>query len=611
MLRLFLLVAAIGVLQLQGALAQYEPVRGAKMRVEVKVGDVRLEITAAGFYERAGGQAPRELFATQIHATAVGSAAAEFDAIRLGESWLEKNKLEASYDQSLDVSLATDGVGLQWAAENSPIQFRIYPESVSPPARPRGELRIRGTALDLSEIEGASATVTAGSRITETRAQRIMDKGEMITRPLPPKPGPEHFADFDIQIGAAEKNATHTHRRHQTPPLVFIDNSGRPLEVLSENRIIFTGSASVVSAPVDETDYARGFGETPIEVSWALNAGAPLDLGTVGFAGGNAEKWIPTLGGDQFVVVKLKDPTQVEAVRFVLANVSQHPGIAINANVGAVDSNARQLTPAPVKVTAGSISWTRFYQTYAATIEDTRPDLIFDLEKNPGMSYEGTNLTQIRADQVSKEISAKVTARDWAASGQVRAQIKVDGIWEDLPATGPAAADDKISLQLPIDDNKNGIADAWETNLGSDDDRDGLMAFDEYRGAYINGKHTRLDTQKHDAFVLDYTTRSKDAIKQLADEVADDGVVLHVINGAEHRAELIGQAQLVVLEELRENALPALLPSNNPKQAWTALQPSPDFRTLFLNGPADRQLLARDLRQILELKPKAEVAESP
>ncbi|MEM7014402.1 MAG: hypothetical protein AAF585_23320, partial [Verrucomicrobiota bacterium] len=213
----------------------------------------------------------------------------------------------------------------------------------------------------------------------------------------------------------------------------------------------------------------------------------------------------------------------------------------------------------------------------------------------------GLNLGQIRA---------KVTSRDWAASGEVRAQIKVDGIWEDLPASGAAAADDKISLQLPIDNNKNGIADVWEAELGSTDDGDGIMAFDEYRGAYINGKHARLDTQKFDAFILDYTTRSGKAITQLAKEIADDGVTLHVINGAEHRAELIGQAQLVVIEELRENALPALLPSDDPKQAWAALQPSADFRTLFLNGPADRQLLARDLRQILELKPKTEVADS-
>ncbi|MEM7012946.1 MAG: hypothetical protein AAF585_15835, partial [Verrucomicrobiota bacterium] len=369
MFRLSLLIAAIGVLQLQVVSAEYEPVRGAKMRVELKVGEVRVEITAAGFYQRTGSQAPRELFATQIHATAVGSAAAEYDAIKLGDNWLEKNKLEAAFDQSLDVSLATEGVGLQWAAENSPIQFRVYPESVSPPARPRGELRIRGTALDLDEIDGANATVTAGSRITETRVQRIMEKGEMITRPMPPKPGPEHFADFDIQIGVAEKNANHTHRRHQTPPLVFIDNSGQPLQVLSENRIIFTGSASVTSTPMDETDYSGGFGETPVEINWAFNAGAPLDLGTVELAGRNAEKWMPTLDGDQFVVVKLKDPSQVQAVRFVLANVSQLPGVAINANVGAVDPNARQLTPAPVKVTAGAISWTRFYQTYAATID--------------------------------------------------------------------------------------------------------------------------------------------------------------------------------------------------------------------------------------------------
>ena len=346
-------------------------------------------------------------------------------------------------------------------------------------------------------------------------------------------------------------------------------------------------------------------------MNWAFTAGAPLDLGFVEAVDSDAAKWLPAFGDDRFIVAKLKDPSQVEAVRFSIASVSQHPGIATNANIGAVDANARKLTPAPVQVAAGQVRWTRFYQTYAATDGDTRPDLEFDQEKNPGFSFDGAGVSVLRTDKVSKEVTAVVTARDWAASGLIRAQIKVDGIWEDLPSRGSTVAADKISLQLPLDANGNGIADAWEADNAADDDRDGIAAFDEYRGAYVNGEHVRLKPDEHDAFVLDYTTRSRRHVDELKKGMAAEAVTLHLINGAEHRSELIGNSRLIVVEELRENALPALLPSPEPAQAWTALKPGPEFRTLFLNGPSNQQLLARDLRQILELSPKTEVAESP
>ena len=223
--------------QLLGADTEFEPIRGAKLHLDLTVGEARVEVVASGFYERVVSGGPRELFATQIRITAAGRAAANYQSTPIGDGWLEKVEVNAAFDQNLEVQI-TPEVGLQWAATNSPVQLRVIPESISPPARPHAELRIRAGNLKIADDANATVNVTAGSKITEKRILRVSKEGEMVDLPKPPTPSADYFAEIDIQVGVAEDGAELQHRQHQPPPLRFIDPEAQSVSALSKNRIV-------------------------------------------------------------------------------------------------------------------------------------------------------------------------------------------------------------------------------------------------------------------------------------------------------------------------------------------------------------------------------------
>lgn len=86
-------------------------------------------------------------------------------------------------------------------------------------------------------------------------------------------------------------------------------------------------------------------------------------------------------------------------------------------------------------------------------------------------------------------------------------------------ATLEANFNGKATINIPKDDNGDYIADAWRAGLQkpyedaetgpdtgngveeNDKIGDGLVLFEEYRGFYIAGKHTRLDPTKKDIFI--------------------------------------------------------------------------------------------------------------
>ncbi|MFT5469260.1 MAG: hypothetical protein ACI8UO_004377 [Verrucomicrobiales bacterium] len=604
----------------QAAWADFVPVRGGELKIDLVVGEVRASVTASGFYEpQRSADQPREMFATKIQATVGGKAEATFKTTPIGEgeerSWLRKVEVAAEFDQSVDVQIdpekleAADDASedFRWnlAASESPVRIRFIPRSISPPARPRCEIRI--DIGEIAERAGIAVSRTSGSKITETVLNHTLKEGAVVDLATPPN-SREIFEPIRIEIGVEGGAAVLEHDRQVLAPLRFSDSSVRYVDQLTESRILFFGVESFESKPIPNPDLTGGFGVTPVRLTWEFTAGAPLDLGWIEPVQSDGETWLPEFGATRKFTIRLKEPGEVEAVRFVLDLVSQHPGIAINANEAAAIPAARKLEPAPVQVAAGPVQWTRFYQRYQNTNLDSGPDLAFELERNSAFKLE-ENRSIALATNPSREQTAIVTAFDWAASGVVRGQVQIGGVWEDLPAKGATAAGDKISLQIPLDANGDRIGDAWALGSG-EDDGDGISALDEYRGAYVNGKHRRLSPTQLDAFALDYTTRSGAELGGLSEVVSDD-VVLHIINGAEHQAELVGNSQLVVLEELRENALPSLLRTESQEAAWAALAPSASFRTLFLDGEPNQQLLARDLRRIFDLKPGVEVAEKP
>lgn len=618
---------ALGALLFSGAPAaavgettEFVPVRAGKLKIDLVIGEIRASVTASEFFEpRPVPNQPREMFATNIQVTVAGSAEATVRSTPIGEgadrTWLRKIEVNAEFDQSISIRIKPDELAaseqandaFRWnlAAAQSPVQVRFMPGSVSPPARPRCEIRIDVGAI--AAKPGIEINRTTGSKITETILNRTLKQGEPVELAAPPKTR-DFFAPIFVHLGVEGGEAAKLEHDQQLPPaLRFVDSGVRYVDQLTESRIHFFGVESVESEPVSNPDLAGGFEKTPVRLTWEFSSGAPLDLGWMEPVESDGDTWLPEFGDRRRFRIRIKELDEVEAVRFVLERVSRHPGIAINANEAAANPAARRLEPAPVKVVAGPVQWTRFYQKYRPTSVDSGPDLLFEREPNSAFTLEDDQSVALMTKPRSEQ-TAIVSVFDWGASGAIRGQVKVGGVWEDLPARGNSAGPDKASIQIPLDADGDGIGDAWE--LSENDDGDGISDFNEYRGAYVHGKHRRLSPTKLDAFALDYTTRSAEKMDALREAVADE-ISLHIVNGAEHASELVGQSRLVVLEELRENALPALLPAEKPAEAWSALAPKSDFRTLFLDGESDEQLLARDLLRIFNLNPGVEVADGP
>lgn len=602
--------------QLPGA--EFERVRGGKLKVDLEVGDARVSISAGGFYQsQTADGAVRELFATQFRSTVSGAAKTNFRTIPLGEAedsnWLESVTVNGEFDQLTEVTIKPDELELDLpvgesesaarlaedqrlrrAAAASPIRIRIFSDGG---AEPRCEIEI-GYALETGG-PGIEISSNRASKITETRSHRTLRQGVAVETPSPPQTRELAFHP-QLRIGVSSSDPGLQHNQQMPPPLVFDDFQTRPVQMLSKNRIAFSGAASTVSRPREDSNVSGGFGDTVVRASWDFTAGEPLDLGWLEAAASDAETWLPTVGAQRHFTAHLKNPSGVEGVRFLLENVSNHPGIAINAGEAAANPAVRKVAYAPVKVTAGAIGWTRYYQTYEPTAADALPDLFFEAVRNPGFQLQGVD--QLITTAVSSKVTANVTVNDFAASGDIRAQVLVDGFWEDLAARGPGVLADKISLHLPLDSDGDGIADAFGLAAPvADDDGDGLTRFEEYRGVYVSGTHLRLQPDRFDAFIFDYAGKTN---KSLRDRLELDSVTLHWIDSSEHRGEAVGGSKIVVLEDLNENALLTLVTAERAEDAWRALAPSPAFRTIFLNGVVDQQLLAEDLKQVLAPQPE-------
>ncbi len=149
---------------------------------------------------------------------------------------------------------------------------------------------------------------------------------------------------------------------------------------------------------------------------------------------------------------------------------------------------------------------------------DTQPDLRLRTEENP-------ELTPVEADRVLrskglvKEATLRVAAFDFAASGRLKVTAKgKDGKTLRVTYLGKPQA----ALTLPRDEDRNGIADAWQSAHGAEglpatwdeaavpgqDERgDGLSLIQKYRGlAVLQGTapdHVRLKPHEKVHFVID------------------------------------------------------------------------------------------------------------
>jgi hypothetical protein len=145
--------------------------------------------------------------------------------------------------------------------------------------------------------------------------------------------------------------------------------------------------------------------------------------------------------------------------------------------------------------------------------------LRFLARENPELEILGPD--QARTREPVEELDLVVTGHDFGAYGRLSVSA-TDPDGKDLKVTlrGREGAD----LAIPLDENRNHIADAWEVGetghlrgqAGEDEEDlpkgkpgctgDGLSLYEEYRGFRVKGVHRRGDPDRKDLFVCDRTS---------------------------------------------------------------------------------------------------------
>ncbi len=606
----------------------YESAGGGRLHIQLSAAGGRLEISATDFYQEVreipgGRQQVRTLFPMQLQIRAVGTQAASFSAIPVdyGDGWFAKTRVEAKLDQQTNLSIEPESIDLgDFGAEAGipaetlerlkkteqlrrvatlcPLTIRIVEEEESEPA-----IEIRLSPLPASSPAGMTVEHLPNSKITETRS---------TTSPSSPKDAEpkttartsDYRVPLSLRIGGAAGDGQPTHSNLLPPRLVFEDSEIRLVNALTDRRIVAAGGATQTSVAKISPDTKDGFPDTEMKVSWRLAIGETPDVAWMESNDSKPEAWMPVFGEKRRFAVHLKDPARVEGVRFLLEQVSRHPGVAINAGAARFAEGARagMVQGVPVKLSSGQtdLRWNRSYSTYEPGPEDSAPDLHFNQRQNTGFHLHGEVRSEglpnpVADGVVVKEVAnptvATVSVRDWAASGVIVAEVLVDGFWEPVEARGPGRTHEGYALKFPLDENDNAIADAFELGSRGDEDDDALDWFEEYRGGYVGGKHLRFNARRKDYFLLDYAGLLSNPTEISLDRRFNPHWIdLHFISPSEHSKETVGaSAAVYVLESLRQNALPAILRIANAKtqiEAWRAIRPHPGSTSLFLDRPA-------------------------
>ena len=289
----------------------------------------------------------------------------------------------------------------------------------------------------------------------------------------------------------------------------------------------------------------------------------------------NAEDYLPKPGDVRKFLLTLEEPgpDKVQAVRFTLENVSSHPGIATNAGNHILSGQCGDCTTGKdVQIVFRDTVFSgtdgreqtlrRSYVHYNACALDSKPDAFFSQRENPDydLSEDGDNQKlqytispKAKLDPMeSQTAEVKVTVMDGAATGRIRAEIKVAGLWYPARAEGPGAGPNGTYLWLVKDEDSNGVADAWEKEHGSpglDEDLDslkgnhhpgdGLTAFEEYRGVYAKGEFQRLDPRVMDFFVHDYSRRFGQALETVKGIYESQGLKMRLLNQDEFLDDIV------------------------------------------------------------------------
>jgi hypothetical protein len=284
---------------------------------------------------------------------------------------------------------------------------------------------------------------------------------------------------------------------------------------------------------------------------------------------------IPDTVREYRLEVRSPDIAEVEAIRFRLYDVSDNPGICVNAKVHVLSKggptgcahckrgSAMMLTEAAQHFT-GETYLPRMVSTYDDCPADELPDMYFTDTDNTapfelsGEIVEDEQLKYKVADEVliyapeQTEYIAKVKFMDGAAAGKLTAELLVGGVWVPAAAMGDTADITGTFLYLPNDQDESRVADAWEEVFGDDlaednDDTiggpilgDGLTSLEEYRGFVIARSFERTSPQEHDLFVTDDSGMFAAAIDHHVAPIYDSsGVRLHRVYGDESKEDVV------------------------------------------------------------------------
>ncbi len=240
-----------------------------------------------------------------------------------------------------------------------------------------------------------------------------------------------------------------------------------------------------------EGEYDQTIHETPDlglakSLQWIVSWNVKRTLGVKAVLEKVPESWRPTLDSgeqDLTITARIREPEGVEGkFEFTLFEVSEEKGEAMNHGT------------------------------------DQTPDLEFP----PGQAgYDGPreegDSWVMEATETVSQAQVKVRSLDHGAWAKLKARVNVDGDWHDC-----LTEDGESYITIPLDEDENHIADAWEDSHGVDgqeatedlDDKpegvgdpdepgDGFSNYEEYRGFYVQGRWTETDPLKKDLFIRD------------------------------------------------------------------------------------------------------------
>lgn len=576
----------------------------ARFFVELRVGEARLRLEAEEFLavEMAG---EKQLLPKALRAVFSGSNRSVHTLDGEGEapgSWLSRHEVQERFDERMEVRLELPA-GPDWEEliRGAPLRIRI-----GPGPQPLVEVMALSPEKGKAPVPGWSVVRSGESVRTDRVTARTLQQGRWVESA--PVTGKSVLQPrYSLAIGSGREGRSLRHGRISGPEFVFEDEDLRIPRALSASRLIAGGE--VLTRTVSEAlpGVSGGFGEMAVQIRWELSLGQPPDVGWFGPVAAAKEtgRW-PEMGGKLPFVIRLTRPGLVEELELGLAGVSRHPGVA--GNGGAVllsrppgwRDKVRRV-PVDFREEDFSLSWTRSEVIVPTSPIDSGPDLSLEAADHPGFVVDrnGTGNLRLGRDQVREEIPVQVTVADWGAGGQLVVRVKVEGIWEELPARSGDGAAPAPALKIPTGAGPDGVPPGFGSGA-EDADGDGLSRAEEWRGLIVDGRHRRLSPERREVFLTDpgdcLGEEERIALQRRFSPWDIDLIFL----GPGETA----MKEVLVVEDLRAHFLPALQRLEDEaaqRKALRAIRPRPGCPGLFTDGQADPVPLAGDLARILGL----------